>query len=84
MKSNRPLNPVSNSGVGLQGTLQNNIASIDQANVRRKMKSAANAQMTANSQGIANSAMNLNLSQQAHLASPKPLVRKKTAREFAE
>ena len=40
--------------------------------------------MTANSQGIDMSAISLNLSQQAHLSSSQPLVRKKTAREFAE
>lgn len=83
MKSNRPLNPVSNSAIGLNGTLQSNLSSIDNTNVRRKIKSAANAQINANNQGVVKSAMNLNLSQQAHLPSTQPLVRKKTAREFA-
>ena len=82
MKSNKALNPLGGNNV-MANVLERNVSSIDNMSVRRKMQSMANAQMNGNSTGLAKAAVNLNLSQKASLRSPKPLVRKRTAREFA-
>lgn len=79
---NKALNPLGTNNV-MSNVVKKNSATIDNINVRRKMQSMTSAQMNASNTGLAKAAVNLNLSQKAALPNKRPLIRKRTAREFA-
>lgn len=85
LKSNAPVvsaNIYSNKPQ-LRNSISQNMATLDNIKVREKMRSMQNAQAFGSSTDVAKQALNLHLSQKAKNKNMVPLVRNKTARDYA-
>lgn len=86
IKSNQPFMPIKNfkGRMNVHDTIKDNFSAIDNQKIKKQIESTNNSRMQGDAGGASDMAKKLRLKNSALNKKPiKPLIRKRTAREYA-